>query len=148
MPTLDFTTFIDAPIKKVLDIVKNTEAYPEFTPDVKSVKILERSEDGNRQVVEWVGTVKQFGLTVKWIQEDIWEGNRVTFKQISGDYDSMSGWWEFKEEPNGTEFASHMEYEYNVPLVGPLVKKVVSYIVKQNVESMIDAIRRRAEQSN
>ena len=61
---------IDGPIEQVYALAKDIEAFPEFMPDVKSVKVLERSEDGQRTVSKWEAPVKEFKMTVKWTEED------------------------------------------------------------------------------
>ncbi len=38
----------------------------------------------------------------------------------------------FREENGGTRFDQTLDYEYNVPTLGPLVKKVIHGIVKKN----------------
>jgi len=86
---------------------------------------------------------------VRWRQEDVWDdaAHRCSFRQISGDYDKMEGWWLFAEEKGGTRFDSFLEYEYNVPTLGPLVKKVIHGIVTKNLENLQAAIKGRAEGS-
>jgi len=55
-------------------------------PDVKSVRIIEKSEDGSRTVSEWVGIVKEFKTTIKWVEEDIWNDadHTCTFSLVKG----------------------------------------------------------------
>ena len=116
-------------------------------PDLKSLKIVEQNPDRTRLKTEWVGTIRQFGRTIRWTQEDKWDLslNRLDFSQIEGDYDRMEGYWEFRPEDGGTRFDSLMNYEYNVPLLGALVKKVVEHLVRQNLNSIMNAIKERAE---
>ena len=145
MPTIEVSRVLDAPIEKVVEIAKNVEAYPSFMPDVKSVKVLESQDDGRLQKVEWVGIIKQFGREIKWVQEDRWVNpTRVEFHQIEGDYDKMEGYWQFAEVDGSTEFTNVLEYEYRVPLLGALVTKVVEFLVRQNLESIMDGIEKQA----
>jgi ribosome-associated toxin RatA of RatAB toxin-antitoxin module len=145
MPTIEVSRVLDAPIEKVVEIAKNVEAYPSFMPDVKSVKVLESQDDGRLQRVEWVGIIKQFGREIKWVQEDRWVSpTRVEFHQIEGDYDKMEGYWQFAEVDGSTEFTNVLEYEYRVPLLGALVTKVVDFLVRQNLESIMDGIEKQA----
>ena len=146
MPVIEIKRTIKAPIERVVEIARDVESYPEFMPDVKSVKILEQSEDGRRQKVDWVGIIKQFSRTIHWVQEDKWneEKNRVDFVQLKGDYDKMEGYWEFRPVGAETEFVSYLDYEYKVPLLGALVTKVVDFIVRQNLQGIVDSIEKRA----
>jgi len=145
MPTVESTIWVGAPIERVYEIAKDNESFPEFMKDVKSLTVVE--QDGARVVSDYVGLVPQFMLKVRWRQEDVWDdANHVcTFRQIQGDYDKLEGTWKFQPENGGTRFDSFLEYEYNVPTLGPLVKKVVHSIVVKNVENILEAIKARSE---
>lgn len=145
MPTVETETWIAAPLEKVYAIAKDNESFPEYMKDVKSLAIVET--DGERVVSDWVGLIPQFMLKVRWRQEDVWDpaAHRCVFRQVSGDYDKMEGVWEFAEENGGTRFKSFLEYEYNIPTLGPLVKKIVHGIVIKNMENVLEAIKKRAE---
>lgn len=79
------------------------------------------------------------------VQEDRWVSpTRVEFHQIRGDYDKMEGHWEFADAEGSTEFTNVLDYEYRVPLLGALVTRVVEFLVRQNLESIMDGIEKRA----
>ena len=145
MPTVDTSIWIDAPLAKVYAIAKQSEQYPEYMKDVQSVTPVER--EGNRVVADWVGLVPQFLLKVRWRQEEVWDDATTSsaFRQLEGDYDSMSGTWKFVEEQGGTRFDQSMAYEFNVPTLGPLVKKVILGITRKNLENIGEAVKARAE---
>lgn len=145
MPTIETTVWIDKPLDKVYEVAKDNAAFPEFMHDVKSLTIVE--EDGPRVVSDWVGLVPQFMLKVRWRQEDVWDdaARTCTFRQLSGDYDSMDGVWRFTEEKGGTRFDSSVNYEYTVPTLGPLVKKVIHALVVKNLDGVLNSIKKRAE---
>lgn len=145
MPTVESTIWIEAPLDRVYAIAKDNESFPEFMKDVKSLTVVE--EDGPRVVSDYVGVVPQFMLKVRWRQEDVWDdANHVcAFRQLQGNYDKLEGTWKFKEENGGTRFDSFLEYEYNVPTLGPLVSKVIYSIVVKNVENILAAIKMRSE---
>jgi ribosome-associated toxin RatA of RatAB toxin-antitoxin module len=131
----------------VYAIAKDVESFPQFMPDVKSLKVLERSEDGCRTVTEWVGYVPKFHLNVKWTEEDVWDDVAHTchFRQLKGDFQQMAGEWRFSLQDGGTQFISILDYEFNVPLLGPIVQKVVQHLMRQNVQGILDGIKKRAE---
>ncbi len=147
MPSIDTSIWINAPIERVYAIAKDSASYPEYMRDVQSVTLVQR--DGNRVVSDYVGLVPQFLLKVRWRQEEIWdEGNHSsTFRQIEGDYDELSGTWKFTEERDGVRFDQHLDYVYDVPTLGALVKKVVHGIMVKNLENIGTAIKARAETS-
>lgn len=145
MPSIDTSIWIKAPVERVYDVAKDGRSFPDFMKDVQSVTPVE--EDSDRFVADWVGIVPQFMLKVRWRQEDIWdEASRTChFKQLKGDYDTLEGNWTFVEENGGTRFSTHLDYEYNVPTLGPLVKRVIHGIVVKNLENINEAIKKRSE---
>ena len=145
MPTVETSTWIDAPIGSVYAIAKDNESFPEYMEDVNTLVVVER--DGDRVVSDWVGVISTFGLKIRWRQEDVWNdsAHQCTFSQISGDYDKLEGRWRFTEENGGTRFDSDLDYEYVVPGIGPLIKKVIHNIVVKNMDGVLAAIKARAE---
>ncbi len=140
---------INGPIDKVYELAKRVESFPEFMPDLKSVKIVERSEDGTRTISEWVGIVKEFKTTIKWTEEDIWDDAAKTckFRLIKGDYSKYEGEWHFIDLGGRTRFDSQIEVEYDVPLIGALIKGLIAKKMKENVDNMLDAIKKKVEEN-
>ena len=138
---------INGALADVYALAKNIETFPEFMLDVKSVKIVERSDDGSRTVSEWVGIVKEFKSTIKWTEEDIWDdqANTCTFSLVKGDYTKYSGLWTFTDLGETTRFDSEIEVEYDVPLVGALIKGLIAKKMKENVDNMLLAIKQQVE---
>ena len=138
---------IDGAIDQVYALAKNVETFPEFMPDLKSVKVIEKSEDGGRTITEWVGIVKEFKTTLKWTEEDIWDDQAKTckFTLVKGDYSKYAGLWVFTDLGGKTRFESEIEVEYDVPLVGALIKGLIAKKMKENVDNMLAAIKREVE---
>jgi len=147
MARVELEVVIHAPLETVYAVARDVESFPEFMPDVKSVKILEKSEDGSRTLTEWVAYASQLKLQVKWIEEDLWDDTNHTcrFRQVKGDYDQMEGLWEFLPHPEGTRFRSTLDYELRVPLLGALVQKVVHHLVTLNLKGILEGVKARAE---
>ena len=147
MPIIEVSVWINSPLEKVYAICKDTPSFPEFMKDLKSVTRVEA--EGNRVVSDWVGIIPNFMLKVKWRQEDLWDGEAhiCRFSQLKGDYDKFEGTWTFTEEDAGCRLATRLDYEYNVPTLGPLIKGVIRGIVIKNLESMNAAFKEKAENS-
>jgi ribosome-associated toxin RatA of RatAB toxin-antitoxin module len=147
LPTVQNSILINASPDAVYAIARDVERFPEFMPDVQRITVLEASEDGARQVVEWVGLIPAFKLTVKWTEEDLWDDTARTchFQQVKGDFSAYSGSWEFQAEGNGTRFESVVNYELEIPTIGPLIRGVVRKIMTDNVDRLQAAIKKRAE---
>ncbi|HLK61153.1 MAG TPA: SRPBCC family protein [Chthonomonadaceae bacterium] len=148
MPRIEQSVIIQAPIAHVYRIARDVEAFPQFMEDLQSLTVKERDPDGLRTVTEWVGLIREFKMTVKWVQEDRWndETYRDDFVMLTGDMDSMSGYWQFTPEGDGTRFDSLVDYEYNVPLIGSMVKNLIKKKMTDNLQSTMDAIKRKAEE--
>jgi ribosome-associated toxin RatA of RatAB toxin-antitoxin module len=147
MPRIQQSLLIDAPVEHVYTIARDVESFPDIMEDLQSLVVLERSEDGNRTITEWVGIIREFKMTVKWTQEDRWDPARFRddFRLLKGDMDSMSGCWQFTPEDGRTRFDSVVDYEYNVPLIGPMIKALIKKKMAANLNAQMQAIKRKAE---
>lgn len=145
MATVESEVRVEAPVASVYEIARNIERFPEFMDDVVEVEIIEQTEE--RQVSRWVGLIEEFNRTLKWTEEDYWdpETRSCRFEMIEGDFTAYSGTWTF-EEDNGTTVAKLIvDYEYAIPLIGPLIKKLLHKKVQQNCDNMLAAIKAEAE---
>ena len=148
MPVVQNSVLIDASPDAVYAIARDVERFPEFMPDVQRLAVVEASPDGTRIVTEWVGLIPTFKLTVKWTEEDVWDDVERTcrFTQLKGDFTEYSGQWRFYAEGERTRFDSEVNYELDIPTIGPLIRGVVRKIMSDNVDRLQTAIKRRAEQ--
>ncbi len=150
MPRIEQTVQIQAPIAHVYRIARDVEAFPQFMEDLQSLTVRERDPDGTRTVTEWVGLIREFKMTVKWTQEDRWDdaAYRDEFRMLQGDMDRMEGYWQFTPEGDRqTRFDSVVDYEYNVPLIGPMVKSLIKKKITDNLQATMEAIKRKAEET-
>jgi ribosome-associated toxin RatA of RatAB toxin-antitoxin module len=145
VPEVQAETLIQAPPETVYQLAKDIERFPEFLPNVQEVKITER--DGGRVVSSWVGLVPEFKRTLKWTEEDVWDDAAHTciFRLISGDWDQYDGTWSFTPEGSGTRVRMTITYEYNVPLIGALIKQLLRKLVQRNVEETLAGLKQQAE---
>ncbi len=150
MPKVESVVDIKADVDKVFNLAKNVEDFPNYMEDLKSVTILEENEDKSRLVTEFVGVVKEFKTTMQWVEEDIWdaEAKTCTFTLVKGDFKSYSGKWTFEPIDGGTRYSSVIEFDYDIPMIGPLIKNLITKKVKQNVDNMLNAIKRKAESTD
>ena len=150
MPRIEQSVQIEAPIAHVYRIAKDVESFPQFMADLQSLAVKERSPDGTRTVTDWVGLIREFRMKIVWTQEDRWDDSayRDEFTMLKGDMDRMEGHWQFTpEDAERTRFDSVVEYEYNVPLIGPMVKSLIKKKMTDNLQATMDAIKRKAEET-
>jgi uncharacterized membrane protein len=144
---VESSVVIHAPADEVLALAKDIERFPEFMNEVQSVEIAERGP-GGRVVSKWKAALPELRLSVKWTEEDLWndEERACAFRQIEGDYGKLEGLWTFTPVPEGTRFDSKLEIEYDVPLIGPLLKGLIAKKAKENLDATLAAIKKRAEE--
>ena len=67
------------------------------------------------------------------------------FTQTEGDFTSYEGSWAFEGDASCTTARLIVTYEYKVPLIGALIQGLLQKKVQQNCQSMLDAIKAKAE---
>lgn len=143
MAQVQASTVIAVPLDDVYRLAKDVEAFPEFMPDLESVRILER-HNGNT-VSEWVAVVQ--GRKIRWMEVDEWDDARhlCTFTQREGDFTVYRGAWGFEAVPEGTRTTLAVEFELNVPLAGALLSNLLKVLMRKNLESMLAALKGQLE---
>ncbi|HEY3268276.1 MAG TPA: SRPBCC family protein [Armatimonadota bacterium] len=145
MPVVENSVWVKAPVDIVMGVAKDYEAFPTFMADVKSVTVIER--DGPRVVAKWVARAEEVKMDIKWTEEDIWDdaNQKSHFRQLSGDYEKFEGDWTFTAENGGARFDSVVDVEFNIPLIGALIKGLIAKKMRENLDGMQNAIKTRAE---
>lgn len=138
MPTIEVSKIIHADKKRVYEVIKNMESFPEFMRDVKKVRVIERQ--GSRVVAEWKTDID--GASIEWVEEDIFDDKEmcIKFRMLDGDYKSYEGRWDVKELSNETEIKFCAEVDWGIPLLGKYVGKVLGRKMRANIKSMLGAI--------
>ena len=144
MPEVHAEITIEAPVDRVYVLAKEIERLPDFLPGVERVTVQRR--EGNVVLSEWVGLVPEFRRTIKWVEEDVWhdEARRCEFRSVSGDWDRYDGVWTFSERGQGTHVLLEISYEYNVPLIGALIKKLLHRLVERSAHETLEGLRKMA----
>lgn len=144
MPDVTAEIHIAADPDRVYHLAKDIERFPEFLPNVQQVTITAR--DGGRVVSEWAGLVPEFKRTIKWTEEDTWDdaSRSCRFRLLSGDWDRYDGAWTFVAKEGGTQVQLTISYEYNVPLIGALIKQLLRKLVQRNAEETLTGLRQQA----
>ena len=145
MAQVTATTRIHAPLPEVYRVAKDIEKFPEFMPDVQSIRILDRA--GARITAEWVGLMQ--GRKIRWVEEETWDdaAHRSTFRLIEGDFSKFEGSWSFAPVPDGTETVLILDYEMELPLAGALLSNLLKVLVRKNLESMLASLKGQLERA-
>jgi uncharacterized membrane protein len=137
---------VAAPVDRVYQIARDIEKFPEFMDDVESVEILEQTPE--KQVSKWGSIIKEFNRTITWTEADYWDDAARTcrWEQLEGDFTRYEGEWQFVSDGEGTIARLTIDYEYTVPLIGALIQGLLLKKMQANVQSMLEAIKARAEE--
>ena len=132
----------------VFRLAQRVENYPAYMPDVKSVKVLERRDDGYARVA-WIARahVASIDKDIKWVEEQWWNPDTLSAKYqlLEGDYKHYGGEWTFTASAVGTKIRQRIDFDLGLPLVGALIGKLLDKIMQDNLDSMLKAIKERAE---
>ena len=145
MAEVTATTIIRVPLPDVYRVAKDVERFPEFMPDVQSIRIRDRS--GERVTVEWVGLMQ--GRKIRWVEEETWDdaAHRSTFRLVEGDFSKFEGSWSFAAVPEGTQTSLALDYEMELPLAGALLSNLLKVLVRKNLESMLASLKGQLERA-
>lgn len=143
MPSVEVSIVVDAPARLVYELAKDQERFPEFMPDVESVKIVERA--GDRIVSRWKTLVEE--APIEWTEEDIFDdaGLSLTYKLLEGDLDKFEGSWSFVDGDGRTSVTLVVDYDFGVPTLAELIGPTLHKKVKENAEMMLAGLKREAE---
>lgn len=150
MPQVTSKVTIAAPFDLVWKLAQDVENFPQIMPDLDNVEVLEKAETSpvtTRTVTQWKARIPQFGRIIEWTEEDIWnrEEGICHFWQMKGDFTEYKGQWKFRKNGENTELDLSIDYAFEIPLVGALMKKVMQKLMQANVDMMADSLKAEAQ---
>jgi hypothetical protein len=139
MPRTVASIIIPLPIRAVYEGSKDVEALLPHLSEARSITTLEKTE--TRSVTRFVFVT--IGKRVSYTEEEFWDdatyGNR--FHQLEGDFDKYEGRYIYREVPDGTEFTIELDWELNLPLIGPLINKMLGKILEGQVVALTKGVK-------
>ena len=145
MAYVERSILIEGPIEQVYELAKDMEAYPDFMPDVESVKVVER--EPKRTVTEWETSVD--GTPILWTEEDLFDDENfiIDYRLIEGDLDKFEGQWRFSRQGSATQVILTVDYDFGIPELTNLIGPTLEQKVGENSEMMLQGMKRRIEGS-
>ncbi len=143
MPYVESRIAILAPARRVYELAKNQDRFPEFMPDVETVTILQRYPDG--VVSRWKTLVEE--APIEWTEQDRFDDAalRIDYKLLEGDLDKFEGAWTFEYRDGATHVVLGVDYDFGVPTLAELIGPTLERKVRENSEMMLAALKRQAE---
>ncbi|HXM18474.1 MAG TPA: aromatase/cyclase [Candidatus Tumulicola sp.] len=143
MPYVETSIDIAARAEAIYALAKEMERYPDFMPDVESVKVLKR--EGNVTITRWKTLVEE--APIEWTEEDIFDDarTRIDYRLIEGDLDKFEGSWTFEERDGKTHVVLGVDYDFGVPTLAELIGPLLHKKVEENSVMMLKALKAKSE---
>lgn len=143
MPYVERSIVIAGPIASVYELAKNMEAYPDFMPDVESVKIVEKDEGS--AVTEWETNVD--GTPILWTERDVFDdvNHTITYQLLEGDLEKFEGMWRFEATDEGTRVTLSVDFDFGIPELTGLIGPTLEQKVGENSDMMLQGMKQKIE---
>jgi coenzyme Q-binding protein COQ10 len=143
MPYVETSIAIAAPALVVYELAKDQERFPQFMPDVETVRVLERHAD--RVITQWKTLVEE--APIEWTEEDRFDdaARVIAYKLLEGDLDKFEGSWTFEERDGVTHVVLGVDFDFGVPTLAELIGPTLQKKVRENSEMMLAALKSEAE---
>jgi len=143
MPFIEADIVVDAPVRDVYELAKDQERFPEFMPDVETVRVLERRPDSI--LTRWKTLVED--APIEWTEEDRFDdaATRIDYKLLEGDLEKFEGAWTFEERDGATYVNLGIDYDFGVPTLAELIGPTLAKKVRENADMMLAGLKKEAE---
>ena len=114
------------------------ERYPEFTPAVRSVRLIEAG-DGST-VSRWE-VLFRTGI-LRWTEEDRLnpDAYTITFKQTEGDIEYFAGIWTLRDVADGCEVRFSADFDLGIPALGSILEPIAERALTDNIQAILDGL--------
>jgi uncharacterized membrane protein len=132
---------IDAPAAKILDVIADFPAYPEWAKSVKTCEVVEEGPDGRARQVRFVidaGVVRDdYVLLYDWSQ-----GDQVSWQLVRGQMQkSQHGSYVLEPQAVGTKVTYNLTVDTAIPMLGMLKRKAEKVIM----DTALKELKKRVE---
>ena len=133
---------IDAPPEAVLGVIRDVEAYPEWTGGISKAVVREEGSDGPAKVTF---SMSQGGLSDEYTLLYDWKADGVawTLAEPTKLQKSQKGSYQLKADGTGTHVTYLLTMDIKVPMIGLMKRKAERMIIdtalkelKKRVESL------------
>jgi len=135
------TIEVDAPPERCYRLMTDYERIPSWQRAVRSIRVLERDEQGRGSVLEYEIDVKV--RTVRYRLRQVYdEPDRLASEYLGGDFRDFAGEWRFQPAGDG---GTHVELELRID-PGRFVPRPVRAAVSDAVmKRALSDLKRKAE---
>jgi len=133
---------IDADPDRVMAVIADFPAYPEWANQVKTVEVLETGAEGRAERVRFTmdaGPIKDsYTLDYTWAPD----GRSVRWRLVKGQIQkAQDGAYELTGGPGGTTVTYSLAVDLTIPMIGMLRRKAEKVII----DTALKGLKRRVE---
>lgn len=123
------------------DLVADVEAYPEFLPGCRAVKVHERDAEHVKASIEMAkGPVHKWFTTINHLTPP----ERMDLSLVEGPFRHLQGCWHFKSlGDTGSKVSMYIEFTF----ASRLVEKTIGPVFHEMVNRLVDAFVERARKT-
>jgi len=133
---------IDAPPERVMEVIADFPAYPEWAEQVKTVEVLDSDAVGRAEQVRFTmdaGPIKDsYTLGYTWAAD----GRSVSWSLVKGHIQrAQNGSYVLSGSPGQTTVTYSLSVDLNIPMIGMLRRKAEKVII----DTALKGLKRRVE---
>jgi ribosome-associated toxin RatA of RatAB toxin-antitoxin module len=130
------STVVAADLDRVMAVIRDLEAYPEWQAGIEEVVVLETGEDGRARSARFVVNAK--GFTVAFTLTYEYTPTEMRWRLVDSDFLARNdGAYLLAEWDDGaTEVTYEMEVETTISIPGFLRKQIANRVVENALEGL------------
>lgn len=118
-------------------LVHDIESYPEFLPEIRSVRILDRSDQSIAAELEvHKGPVTETFATRNRLRPPGW----MSMELVRGPFKHLHGEWHFSGDAEGSEICFELEFEVK----GFGLRMILEPVIGKMADKLVDRFYQRA----
>ena len=132
---------IDAPADRILQVIADLPAYPQWNGEIKGVEVLATERDGRPSQARF--TLSSTGMTDEYTLEYVWTEDTVSWRLMAPStlQKSQVGSYRLSPAGAGTEVRYDLKIDAKIPMIGPMRRK----IEKRIVDGALKELKKRVE---
>ena len=135
------TIEIQAPAEKVLAVISDLRAYPEWTQQIKRAEVLDSYPDGRPRRATF--SMSASGLSDDYTLDYTWDPSGVSWTLVEPSrlQKSQSGSYRLADRGGSTEVTYLLTLESKIPMIGPMKRKANQIII----DTALKELKKRVE---
>ncbi|QUQ67761.1 SRPBCC family protein [Kutzneria sp. CA-103260] len=131
---------IDAEPARILDVIADFAAYPQWANAMKTTEVLSTGADGRAEQVRF--QLDQGVIKDEYTLEYTWAANSVSWRLVKGQMQkSQRGSYVLEPGGGGTKVTYTLSVELGIPMIGMLRRKAEKVVM----DTALKELKRRVE---